>query len=107
MARPAGELCHFGVSHPSRSPISGLFLHQREPSEAGAGPTAPQETLNHATAICSSSDDLLYVTYPPVKACPELSAWHRSVPRQAGPRSSGRKSPVTTQNTGQKTACGP
>jgi|GEM_PF-4466594 len=64
MARPAGELCHLGFSHPSRSPISGVFLHQRDASEAGAGPTAPQETLNHATPICSSSDNLLYVTYP-------------------------------------------
>jgi hypothetical protein len=38
---------------------------QRNASGAGTDPAAPRETLNHATPICSSSDNLLYVTYPP------------------------------------------
>ena len=50
----------------------------------------------------SSSENLLYATNPPVKASPSCQPGNRSVPRQAGPRSSGRRSHVTPQNTESK-----
>ena len=45
--------------------MSGSISHPGDVSELPAGPPTTQESVNHATPICSTSDNVLSVTYPP------------------------------------------
>ena len=45
--------------------ISGSIPHPGDVSEPTSGPPITQESVNLAETICSTSDNVLYVTYPP------------------------------------------
>ena len=45
--------------------MSGSSSHPGDVSELPAGPPITQESVNLAETICSTSDHVLYVTYPP------------------------------------------
>ena len=74
--------------------ISGSIPHPGDVSELPAGPPITQESVNLAETICSTSDNVLYVTYPLGEPLGRSSKT-TPLPQTTSDHPDGRSSPPT------------